>query len=180
MQEEKEFIEALLNTKTREVAFRDLVSKYQKPLYHLIRTIVLNHEDTDDVLQNTFIKVFKGIENFKGQSKLYSWIYRIACNEAITFVKQKAKKQALTSESYLQKQVENLIADDYFEGGEIQIKLQKAIALLPKKQQLVFKLKYFQELTYEEISIQLGTSVGALKASYHLAVKKIEDYFNKN
>ena len=180
MQEEKEFIEALLNTKTREVAFRDLVSKYQKPLYHLIRTIVLNHEDTDDVLQNTFIKVFKGIENFKGQSKLYSWIYRIACNEAITFVKQKATKQALTSESYLQKQVENLIADDYFEGGEIQIKLQKAIALLPKKQQLVFKLKYFQELTYEEISIQLGTSVGALKASYHLAVKKIEDYFNKN
>ena len=130
MENELDFIQELLHPKTQELAFKKLVKTYQKPLYNHIRTIVLNHDDTDDVLQNTFIKVFKGIENFKGESKLYSWMYRIACNEAITFVHQKAKKQALTSESYLQKQVENLRADDYFEGEEIQLKL-KTLPELP-------------------------------------------------
>ena len=153
---------------------------YQKPLYHHIRNIVLNHDDADDVLQNTFIKVFNYLKDFKGDSKLFSWMYRIATNEAITFINQKAKRNGMTSEALQSKIVENLHSDTFFDGNEIQIKLQKAIHLLPEKQQLVFKMKYFEELKYEEISEILGTSVGALKASYHHAVKKIEEYFKED
>ena len=153
---------------------------YQKPLYNHIRNIVLNHDDTDDVLQNTFIKIFQNLKNFKGESKLFSWIYRIATNEAITFINNKAKRNGTTSEALQTKIVENLQADVYFDGNEIQLKLQKAINLLPEKQQLIFKMKYFEELKYENISEILGTSVGGLKASYHHAVKKIEDYMKSN
>lgn len=180
MQEEKDFIEELLNPKTQNVAFQKLMREYQRPLYNHIRNIVLNHDDTDDVLQNTFIKVFQYLNGFKGDSKLFSWMYRIATNEAITFINNKAKRNGTTSEAMQTKIVENLKADEYFDGNEIQIKLQKAIALLPEKQQLVFKMKYFEELKYEEISEILGTSVGGLKASYHHAVKKIEEYMNTN
>lgn len=176
MQEEKEFIQELLNPKTQNEAFQKLLLSYQKPLYNHIRNIVLNHDDTDDVLQNTFIKVFQYLKNFKGESKLFSWMYRIATNEAITFLNQKAKKSGITAEALQNKTIDNLKADVYFDGNEIQIKLQKAIATLPEKQQLVFKMKYFEELKYEEISEILGTSVGALKASYHHAVKKIESF----
>ncbi|WP_298392313.1 sigma-70 family RNA polymerase sigma factor [Flavobacterium sp.] len=180
MQEEKEFIKELLDPKTQNVAFQKLLRDFQKPLYNHIRNIVLNHDDADDVLQNTFIKVFQYLKNFKGDSKLFSWMYRIATNEAITFINSKAKRSGTTSEAMQTKIVENLQSDVYFDGNEIQIKLQKAIALLPEKQQLVFKMKYFEELKYENISEILGTSVGALKASYHHAVKKIEDYMNTN
>lgn len=180
MQEEKDFIEALLNVKTQNVAFQKLMRDYQRPLYNHIRNIVLNHDDADDVLQNTFIKVFQYLNKFKGDSKLFSWMYRIATNEAITFINNKAKRNGTTSEAMQTKIVGNLVADDYFDGNEIQIKLQKSIALLPEKQQLIFKMKYFEELKYEEISEILGTSVGGLKASYHHAVKKIEDYMNTN
>ena len=152
------------------------MSDYQRPLYHHIRNIVLNHDDADDVLQNTFIKVFRYLKDFKGESKLYSWMYRIATNEAITFIHQKAKRNGMTSEALQSKIVGNLKADSYFDGNEIQLKLQKAIVLLPEKQQLVFKMKYFEEIKYEDLSEILGTSVGALKASYHHAVKKIEKY----
>jgi RNA polymerase sigma-70 factor (ECF subfamily) len=176
LQEEKEFIQELLNPKTQNEAFQKLLLSYQKPLYNHIRNIVLNHDDTDDVLQNTFIKVFQYLKNFKGESKLFSWMYRIATNEAITFLNQKAKKSGITAEALQNKTIDNLKADVYFDGNEIQIKLQKAIATLPEKQQLVFKMKYFEELKYEEISEILGTSVGALKASYHHAVKKIESF----
>lgn len=180
MQDEKTFIEALLNPKTQNEAFKKLLHQYQKPLYNHIRNIVINHDDADDVLQNTFVKVFQYLNNFKGESKLFSWIYRIATNEAITFLNSKAKKYQLSNEEVLQKAVSNLQADVYFNGNEIQLKLQKAIAQLPEKQQLVFKMKYFEELKYEEISEILGTSVGALKASYHLAVKKIEEFVQKD
>jgi RNA polymerase sigma factor (sigma-70 family) len=180
LQEEKDFIEELLNPKTQNVAFQKLMREYQRPLYNHIRNIVLNHDDTDDVLQNTFIKVFQYLNGFKGDSKLFSWMYRIATNEAITFINNKAKRNGTTSEAMQTKIVENLKADEYFDGNEIQIKLQKSIALLPEKQQLVFKMKYFEELKYEEISEILGTSVGGLKASYHHAVKKIEEYMNTN
>lgn len=180
MQEEKDFIEELLNPKTQNVAFQRLMHEYQRPLYNHIRNIVLNHDDTDDVLQNTFIKVFQYLNGFKGDSKLFSWMYRIATNEAITFINNKAKRNGTTSEAMQTKIVENLKADEYFDGNDIQIKLQKSIALLPEKQQLVFKMKYFEELKYEEISEILGTSVGGLKASYHHAVKKIEEYMNTN
>jgi len=178
--EEKDFIQKLLNPKTQNEAFQILLSQYQKPLYYHIRNIVLNHDDADDVLQNTFIKVFQHLKGFKGDSKLFSWMYRIATNEAITFINQKAKRNGTTSEALKSKIVENLKSDSFFDGTEIQIKLQKAIATLPEKQQLVFKMKYFEEMKYEDMSEILGTSVGALKASYHHAVKKIENYVNSN
>ena len=180
LQEEKLFIETLINPKTQNIAFKQLVQQYQKPLYFHIRNIVLNHDDADDVLQNTFIKVFSNIKNFKGESKLYSWIYRIATNESLTFIEQRAKKQGISNEEVQQKAILNLESDVYFEGNEIQLKLQKAIAILPEKQQLVFKMKYFEEIKYENMSEILDTSVGALKASYHHAVKKIEEYLKTN
>ena len=180
MHEEKLFIETLINPKTQNVAFKQLVQQYQKPLYFHIRNIVLNHDDTDDVLQNTFIKVFSNLKNFKGESKLYSWIYRIATNESLTFIEQRAKKQGISNEEVQQKAIMNLESDVYFEGNEIQLKLQKAIAILPEKQQLVFKMRYFEEIKYENMSEILDTSVGALKASYHHAVKKIEQYLKTN
>ncbi len=180
MQDEKVFIDQLLHPKTQHEAFRELLQLYQKPLYNHIRNIVLNHDDTDDVLQNTFIKVFQNIKNFKGESKLFSWMYRIATNEALSFLQQKAKKNGISNEEAQQKALNKLESDVFFDGDEIQLKLQKAIATLPEKQQLVFKMKYFEELKYEEISEIVDTSVGALKASYHLAVKKIEEYLKIN
>lgn len=180
MLQEKEFIKELLNPKTQNQAFKKLLKEYQKPLYNHIRTIVLNHDDTDDVLQNTFIKVFQYLNKFKGESKLFSWMYRIATNEALTFINKKAKINGISSETLQNKTIDNLKADIYFDGDEIQFKLQKAIVSLPEKQQLVFKMKYFEELKYEEISEILGTSVGALKASYHHAVKKIETFVKTN
>jgi RNA polymerase sigma factor (sigma-70 family) len=180
LQEEKEFIVNLLNPKTQNEAFEKLLREYQKPLYNHIRNIVFNHDDTNDVLQNTFVKVFQNLKNFKGESKLFSWMYRIATNEALTFLNQKARKSGISSLELQNKAIDNLKADVYFDGNEIQIKLQKAIALLPEKQQLVFKMKYFEELKYEEISEILGTSVGGLKASYHHAVKKIEAIVTSN
>jgi RNA polymerase sigma-70 factor (ECF subfamily) len=180
LQDEKAFIAQLLDLKTRDAAFRQLLKQYSRPLYNHIRTIVLDHDDADDVLQNTFIKVFRSLENFKGESKLFSWMYRIATNEAITFINQKARKNKISNEEVAQRAIENLPADEYFEGDELQLKLQKAVALLPEKQQLVFRMKYFEDLKYEEISEIVGTSVGALKASYHHAVKKIEEYINSH
>ena len=180
MQDEKDFIKALLDSKTQNIAFQKLLRDYQKPLYNHIRNIVLNHDDADDVLQNTFIKVFQHLKNFKAESKLFSWMYRIATNEAITFINQKAKRNGTTSEAMQSKIVDNLKADVYFDGNEIQIKLQKAVAQLPEKQQLVFKMKYYEEIKYEDMSEILGTSVGALKASYHHAVKKIEEFVKTN
>jgi RNA polymerase sigma factor (sigma-70 family) len=178
--DEQEFIRQLLDPRTQNAAFEKLLSEYKRPLYYHIRSIVLNHDDADDVLQNTFVNVFRYIKNFKGESKLFSWMYRIATNEALTFLKQKSKRNGITNEEMQTRLVDNLKADTWFDGDEIQLKLQKAVALLPEKQQLVFKMKYFQDLKYEEISEILGTSVGALKASYHHAVKKVEEYVTKN
>jgi len=178
--EEKEFILQLLNPKTQNNAFQKLLSDYKRPLYNHIRNIILDHDDANDVLQNTFVKVFQNLNNFKGESKLYSWIYRIATNESITFINKKAKLNGTTCHELQSKIVDNLQADSYFDGNEIQIKLHKAILTLPEKQQLVFKMRYFEEIKYEEMSTILGTSVGALKASYHLAVKKIENFIKKD
>jgi RNA polymerase sigma-70 factor (ECF subfamily) len=161
-------------------AFEVLVNTYKERLYWHIRRIVLNHDDTDDVLQNTFIKVFRNIDSFKGDSKLYSWMYRIATNEALSFLKSKSQKFKINNEKLMTKAVEDLMADVYFEGDEIQLKLQMAIATLPEKQKLIFNMKYFQEMKYEEISEILETSVGGLKASYHLASKKIEAFLKEN
>ncbi len=178
--EEKEFILQLLNPKTQNNAFQKLLFDYKRPLYNHIRNIVLDHDDANDVLQNTFIKVYQNLNKFKGESKLYSWIYRIATNESITFINKKAKLGGTSSSELKSKMVDNLEADSHFDGNDIQLKLQKAIHTLPEKQQLVFKMRYFEEIKYEEMSVILGTSVGALKASYHLAVKKIEIIMTKD
>nr|WP_246454615.1 RNA polymerase sigma factor [Hyunsoonleella aquatilis] len=160
----------------KEQAFRELMGLYKERLYWHIRNIVKSHDDADDVLQNTFIKVYKNINNFKGDSKLFSWMYRIATNESITFINKNAKRLNVTSEEVQQLAIKTLASDVYFEGDAIQLKLQKAIATLPEKQQLVFNMKYFEDLKYKEMSDVLETSEGALKASYHIAVKKIEAY----
>ncbi|TXN35334.1 RNA polymerase sigma factor [Flagellimonas hymeniacidonis] len=173
---EETLVQELKQKESQAKAFEVLVNTYKERLYWHIRRIVLNHDDADDVLQNTFIKVYRNIEGFKGDSKLYSWMYRIATNESLTFLKQKSKKAGISNEELKMSLVENLQSDVYFEGDEIQLKLQKALATLPDKQKLVFTMKYFQEMKYEEISEVLETSVGALKTSYHLAVKKIETY----
>ncbi|WP_417886810.1 RNA polymerase sigma factor [Zunongwangia sp.] len=165
---------------TAQEAFRELIALYKERLYWHIRNMVKIHEDTDDVLQNTFIKVYRNIDQFKGDSKLYSWMYRIATNESITFLNKKAKHLQLNSAELQDSIINNLEGDPYFEGKEIQLKLQKAIASLPAKQQQVFNMKYFQDLKYREIATILGTSEGALKASYHIAAKKIEEFLKSN
>ncbi|PKB44721.1 RNA polymerase sigma-70 factor (ECF subfamily) [Cellulophaga sp. RHA19] len=177
---EEALVHQLKDKSSQAKAFEVLVDTYKERLYWHIRKIVLNHNDADDVLQNTFIKVFRNIDKFKGDSKLFSWIYRIATNESLSFLKTKSKMLGVTSEELQSLLLDNLQSDVYFEGDEIQLKLQKAISTLPEKQKLVFNMKYFDELKYEEISEILGTSVGGLKASYHQAVKKIENYLKSN
>jgi len=175
LEEQTLLVHALQNSATQEAGFKTLIKEYQQPLYWHIRKIVFDHEDADDVLQNTYIKIFKNIKNFRGESKLFSWMYRIATNEALTFIKQKSRKLGLSLNEFNEKQVNQLEADVYFEGDAIALKLQLAVANLPEKQRLVFNLKYYEELKYEEISDILETSVGGLKASYHHAVKKIKN-----
>jgi RNA polymerase sigma-70 factor (ECF subfamily) len=174
--EEEVLIERMKDPVTREASYRILISTHKERLYWHIRKIVLNHEDADDVLQNTFIKVFRHIDGFNGDSKLYSWMYRIATNESISFLNKKAKHLHVDMKTLQEQSVDKLKADVYFDGDEIQLKLQKAIISLPQKQQLVFNMKYFDDLKYEEMSEILDTSVGALKASYHHARKKIEQF----
>lgn len=176
MVDEITLVEQLQDVQTKEQAFRELIKQYKERLYWHIRKIVISHDDADDVLQNTFIKVFKGIDNFKQDSKLYSWMYRIATNESITFINKRAKERNTDITEIKQDLVTSLSSDDWFTGDEIQLILQKAIATLPEKQQLVFNMKYFDNVKYDEMSQILGTSVGGLKASYFHAVKKIEKY----
>jgi len=171
---ESEFIIRLQDSKSREAAFRELLHLYKERLYWHIRKIVISHDDADDVLQNTFIKVYRNIDKFKGDSKLFSWMYRIATNESITHINKNAKRLRITDQEYQDNAINNLKADVYFEGDEIQLKLQEAIATLPQKQQLVFNMKYFEDIKYKDMAEILETSEGALKASYHIAVKKIE------
>lgn len=177
---EEELVLLLQDPNKKDEAFSLLVKEYKVRLYWHIRNIVKLHEDADDVLQNVFIKVYRNIHQFKGESKLYSWMYRIASNESITFLNKKAKLLKISNEELQDYLIGNLQSDVYFEGDEIQLKLQKAIATLPEKQKLVFNMKYFEELKYEEIADILSTSVGALKSNYHHAVKKIESYLKNN
>ncbi|MFW5830939.1 MAG: RNA polymerase sigma factor [Prolixibacteraceae bacterium] len=174
--EDRNLITELKNDTKKEIAFHRLVKKYQERLYWHIRKILLNHEDTDDVLQETFIKVWKNIGNFREESSLYTWLYRIATNESITFLNSKKRKRMLPLNDVSDYLMDNLMSDPYFEGDKIQLELQKAVLKLPEKQRIVFNLKYFEEMKYEEMSQVLETSVGALKASYHHAVKKVEEY----
>jgi RNA polymerase sigma-70 factor (ECF subfamily) len=178
--DEVQLIAQLQSKTNKNEAFKELLNLYKERLYWHIRNIVKSHDDADDVLQNTFIKIFKNIDKFKGDSKLFSWMYRIATNESITFINKKAKQLQISNEELQQLTINNLTSDVYFEGDAIQLKLQKAISTLPEKQQLVFNMKYFEDLKYKDISQILETSEGALKASYHIAVKKIEAYLIDN
>lgn len=162
---------------TAEHGFRLLMQKYQEQLYWVVRRMVGEHEDANDVIQNCFIKVFKNIDKFERKSKLYTWMYRIATNEAITFLNQKKRKATNSIEDGEMPLADQLQADESPNGEALELRLQMALEQLPEKQRLVFHLRYYDEQSYDDISQTLGTSVGALKASYHHAVKKIETYF---
>jgi RNA polymerase sigma-70 factor (ECF subfamily) len=176
MQEDQQIIAGLKSEDGRARAFGELVSKYKERLYWHIRKIVISHDDADDVLQNTFIKVWNSFEGFRAESGIYTWLYRIATNEAITLLNQKKKQMRPGMNEVSEYLLENIKTDPYFEGNEIQTRLQQAIAVLPEKQRLVFNMKYFDNMKYQDMSKILDTSVGALKASYHHAVKKIGEY----
>jgi RNA polymerase sigma-70 factor (ECF subfamily) len=177
---DKEILDLFRTEERKEYAFNLIVRRYQERLYWHIRRILVDHDDADDILQNTFIKVWNGLETFREASALFTWLYRIATNEALTFLKQKKRKYFLPLID-VEKQLSNSIeTDEYFDGDMLQTMLQKAILTLPEKQRIVFNMKYFDEMKYEEIAAVMNTSVGALKASYHHAVKKIEKYMTEH
>lgn len=159
-------------------AFEEIVRTFSEQLYWQIRHMVYSHDDANDLLQNTFIKAWQNIDSFQGYSKISTWLYRIAINETLTFINRQKVMQTVAIDDPDVNLDERLEGDPYFDGNETEEQLQQAIATLPEKQRMVFNMKYFDEMKYEDMSEILGTSVGALKASYHIAVKKIEDYFN--
>jgi len=165
---------------SRNYAYNLIVRKYQERLYYHIRRMVITHEDADDVVQNTLIKAWKGLPKFKEEAQLYTWLYRIATNESITFLNKKKKRFFIPIVDVEHELSQSLESDEQYSGDEIQLTLQKAILTLPEKQRLVFNMRYYDEMKYDEIAEVLGTSVGALKASYHHAVKKIENYIKKD
>ncbi|MDR1645249.1 MAG: sigma-70 family RNA polymerase sigma factor [Tannerellaceae bacterium] len=177
---EDELVERLRDPSTLRDAFAQVVSLYGKKLYWQIRRMVLNHDDTNDLLQNTFMKAWINIDYFRGEARLSTWLHKIALNECITFLHRQRTMNNVSVDDTDVFLLERLKGDVYFDGDEAQMKLQEAILLLPEKQRLVFNMKYFDEMKYEEMSGVLGTSVGALKASYHYAVKKIEDFLTKD
>lgn len=161
-------------------AFNELIKIYSEPLYWQIRRLVQDHEDANDLLQNTFIKAWSSLENFRGDAKLSTWLYKIAINESLTFLARERKRNHLSLDDQESVLANTIEADTYFDGDEVNKLLRKAITKLPEKQRLVFNMKYFDDMKYEDISTILGTSVGGLKASYHLAVKKIEQFFEEH
>jgi len=177
---EKELVNLFKNGTNQDYVFNILVGEYKTRLYWHIRKILISHDDTDDVLQNTFIKAWKGLADFREDSNLFTWLYRIATNEALSFLRQKKRASFVPWAGVEKSLSETLVSDQFFDGDDIQTKLQKAILTLPEKQRIVFNMKYFDEMKYEEMAEVLDTSVGALKASYHHAVKKIEKYMNKD
>lgn len=176
-QTDVELLAMLAEPRQKAAAFSSIVRLYQERIYWHIRKMVLSHEDANDVMQNTFMKAWNGIENFRGDSMISTWLYRIATNETLTFLTSKRMKHLQMMDDEESLMYQNLQADTYFDGNDVELKLQAAILTLPEKQRLVFNMKYFEDITYEEMEKILGTSVGALKASYHHAVKKIERFF---
>lgn len=173
---DREIIELFRDKKQREAAFRLLVNEYSERLYWHCRRLVISHEDADDVLQNTLIKVWGNLEKFRAESGLYTWLFRIATNESLSLIKSRKRHASGSGPDYEAELANTLEADPWFDGDDAQRKLQQAILSLPEKQRIVFNLKYYEEMKYEEMAGILDTSVGALKASYHHAVKKIEKY----
>jgi len=177
---EKELIASLKSDGNREKAFKILVKTYQERLYWHIRKIVMNHDDADDILQNVYVKVWKNVDSFREDSSLFTWLFRIATNESLSFLQQQRRHSIVSINEINDHLSETLESDVYFDGDEIEKKFQLAIIQLPEKQRLVFNMKYFDEMKYEEMSEILSTSVGALKASFHFAVKKIEEFLKED
>lgn len=171
-----ELLDLYFSGNDTDKVFSVIVEKYQRPLYSIIRKMVIDHDDTKDILQNTFIKAWKSLSSFNRKSKLYTWLYRIAVNETITFLNSRKKRGFIPLSTQEYDLCEKLETDPWFDGDDVQKKFQKAILTLPHKQRLVFNMRYFEEMPYEQMSEVLGTSEGALKASYHIAAKKIQDY----
>lgn len=178
MEQQSLFVKALKHSDLKEEAFTRLISEYKERLYWHIRKIVVDHDDANDVVQNTFVKIYLNVEKFKENSSLYTWMYRIATNESLNFIKSKASKMGLQNQEWVESLANNLRADSYFDGDEAAIILQQQVARLPEKQRIVFNMRYFDKMNYESISKILKTSEGALKASYHHAVKKIKIQLN--
>ena len=178
--DEEKIVEQLHHQETVRSAFSQVIDHYSQPLYWHVRRMVFDHDDANDILQNTFIKAWTNIDNFRGDAKLSTWLFKIAINESITFINKKKQQQNLSLDDDATFMAANLEADPWFDGDAAQIKLQRAIASLPDKQRLVFNMRYYEEMKYEQMSEILGTSVGALKASYHHALKKIEAFFDDN
>lgn len=177
---EEDILELLRKPETQKKGFAHVVEEYSERLYWQIRKMVYSHDDANDILQDVFIKAWLNIDKFRGDAKLSTWLYKIAINESITFINRSKAKLNLSiddDDSFL---INKLEGDDYFDGTQAQLLLQKAVVALPEKQRLVFQMKYFNELKYDEISDILGTSVGALKASYHHAVKKVEKFLKES
>lgn len=179
-QSDKEILDLFHRGEYREKAFELLVKKYQRKLYAVIRRIVIDHDDTADVLQNTFIKAWKGMNSFREEARLYTWLYRIASNEALSFISRSKKNLNSSIENHFHLMAEEKSDSTHHTGDEIQKFLQLAIQTLPEKQRVVFLMKYYDEMKYEEMAEVLETSVGALKASYHIAAKKIEEYLQQH
>ncbi len=177
---DQQLIERLRQPESCRGAFNEVVRIYSEPLYHQIRRLVESHDDAADVLQNCFIKAWQSIENFRGDAKLSTWLYKIALNESISFLARERKRAGLSLDEQESQLINTIESDQWIDGDELALKLRKAIATLPEKQRIVFNMKYYDDMKYEQMSEILGTSVGALKASYHLAVKKIEKYFDEN
>ena len=177
--EDKDLLAKLRNPETRNYGFNMLVRTYQQRVYWHVRKMVVDHDDADDLTQEVFIKIHKHIEGFREDAQLYTWIYRIATNECLSFLQRKKRRFFLPIGDVAQELVGKLDSGSHVSGDEIQLKLQKALLTLPDKQRAVFNMKYFDEMSYEDISEVTNTSVGALKASFHHAVKKIEDFLTK-
>ena len=178
--DDKDLIAQFRDEHTKNSAFSLILQKYQKKVYWHVRRIVIDHDDADDVVQNTFIKVWENLGNFREDSKLYTWLFRVATNEALLFLSKKRSKYMVSMDDVDTELSETLQSGSYFNGNEAELKLQTAILTLPKKQRLVFNMKYYDALKYDEMEEILGTSVGSLKASYHHAVKKIEEFLKKD
>lgn len=173
--DEKELVNQLRHEKTASKAFETVLHLYSEPVYWQIRRMVTNHDDANDIVQNVFIKAWTNLQNFRGEAKLSTWLFKIAVNESINFLnKEKHRAQGGDAEED-SAVLRNLEADSYFDGDSLQQELQEAIAKLPEKQRLVFNMRYYDEMKYEDMSEVLGTSVGALKASFHHAVKKLTE-----
>lgn len=176
--DEKQLVKDLQDPKTAHTAFDTLMRLYGEQVYWQIRKMVMNHEDANDLLQNSFLKAWNNLDNFRGDARLSTWLYKIAINETINFLNKERNRRNITDDTQDDFLLSNIESDEYFDGDELQEEFQKAITALPEKQRLVFNMRYFDEMKYEKMSEILGTSVGALKASYHHAVKKITAFLD--